>query len=106
IELVVTRERLNELEVVNVATIPAADRTAGERQIRVYDDSLRIEEVLHAQPVAGRTGARRVVEREQLRLERRDAVAANRAGVSAGEHQLFPVRLIQKCQARQSARQA
>src|SRR6185312_11280645 len=106
IEVVVPRERLNELEVVHVAPVPAADGSAGERQVRMHDDTMRIEEMLDAQPVAGRACTGWVVEREQLRLQRRHAVAAHRAGVTAGEHELFPRRLVQEGESCQPARQA
>ncbi len=96
IELVVSRERLDELEVVDVAPVPAADRTARKRQVGVHHDPLGIEELLDSQAVASRAGAGGIVEGEQLRLERRDAVAADRAGMPAREDQLFARRLIQK----------
>src|SRR6267378_5303594 len=56
--------------------------------MRVQHHPLRIEEFLHPEPIAARAGAGGVVEREQLRLERRHAVATHRAGVPAGKHQL------------------
>src|SRR5215831_13493285 len=83
VEGIMTRERLDELEVVLVAAVPAAHRAACERKMRVQNDPLGVEELLHAKAVAGRAGAGGVVEREQLRFERRDAVAAHRAGMTA-----------------------
>src|SRR6266404_4617327 len=56
--------------------------------MRVQHDPQRVEEFLHPESIAARAGAGGIVEREQLRLERRHAVAAHRAGVAAGEHQL------------------
>jgi hypothetical protein len=61
----VPRQRLDQLEVIGVAPIPAAHRAAGERQVRIGDDLLGIEEILGAEAVAGRAGADRAVEREQ-----------------------------------------
>src|SRR5690606_18376063 len=46
IEAVVTRKGLDELEVVRVAAVPAADRATRERELRMRDDALRIEELL------------------------------------------------------------
>ena len=54
----------------------------------MYDHSGRIEELLHPQTVAGGTGAGRVVEREQARLQLRQRVAALGAG-EAGREQLL-----------------
>ena len=55
-----------------------------------------IEELLHAEAVARGARAGGAVEREQLRLERRHAVAAHGAGVPAGEHHLLARRLVQE----------
>src|SRR6185312_8627781 len=96
VEAVVAGERLNELKVVRVAPIPSSHRTARQRQIRMQDHALRVEELLGAEAIAGGAGARGVVEREELRLERRDAVAADRAGMAAREDQLLPRGLLQE----------
>ncbi len=55
----------------------------------MHDHPLRVEELLHAQAVAGGTGTDRVVEGEQPRLELLQAVAADRAGHAVGEQQLL-----------------
>ncbi len=81
VEIVVTRERLDELKVIRVAPVPTADRAARQREIRMHDDALGIEELFHPKAVAGGAGSGRVVERKQLRLERRHAIAAHRAGM-------------------------
>src|SRR5439155_21938079 len=64
----------------------------------------------HSEPIAARAGPGWVVEREQLRLERRHAVAAHRAGVPAGKHQLLLRRpglaILEKREPREPARQA
>ena len=88
VELRVPREGLNQLEVVGIAPIPAAYRAAGERQMRIGDDLLGIEEFLRAEAVAARTGADRAVEGEQPRLELRQRVIADRACELGGEHEL------------------
>src|ERR1700685_2159211 len=62
VEAVVTREGLDEMEVVIVTAVPAAHRTAGERQVRMHDDPLRIEELLYPKSIARRAGTGRVVE--------------------------------------------
>src|SRR6476661_2226009 len=54
---------------------------------------LRVEVVLAAEPVAGRAGAGRIVEREHARLEARHGEAAFRAGVAAREQQRFQFRI-------------
>ena len=87
-------ERLDQLEVVRVAPVPAADRAAGQRQARVHDDACRIEELLQAEAAAGAAGAVRVVERKQPRLEFGQAVAADRAGKAVREHQRLAPGLV------------
>src|SRR2546421_12839149 len=81
----------------------------------VQHDPLWIEEFLHSEPIAARAGAGRVVEREQLRLERRHAVAAHRAGVPAGKGELSRrlllrdrpgLAILEKREPREPARQA
>ena len=54
----------------------------------MHHDARRIEEFLETEAIAVGAGAGRVVEREQLGLERRHAVATLRAGVAAGEREL------------------
>src|SRR5437016_8040657 len=81
-----------------IAPVPAAHRAAGQRQMRVQHATLRIEEFLHSEPIAARAGPGWVVEREQLRLERRHAVAAHRAGMPAGKSELSLRRpAVQSC---------
>ena len=87
VEAEVPRERLDQLEVVRVATVPAADRAAGQRQARVHDDARGVEEFLQAEPAAGAAGAVRVVERKKPRLELGETVAADRAGEAIREQQ-------------------
>ncbi len=85
IEVVVLGQRLDELEVVGVAPVPAADRAAGQRQFAVGHHPVGVEILLHAQAVAGLAGPVGVVEREQARLELGQAVVADRAGIARRE---------------------
>src|SRR5690606_59955 len=80
VEAVMLRQRRDHLEVRRIAAVPAADSAARERQARVADDPVEIEKPPGAETVAVRACADRVVEREEPRLELRDAVAADRAG--------------------------
>ena len=96
VEFVMTRQRLQHLKVMRVAPIPAAHRAAGERQVRMHDHALGIEELLKAEAVAGRAGAGGIVEREHARLERRHREAAFRTGVAAGEQHRRSARSVRE----------
>ena len=89
VEFIVLRQRLQHLEVVEVAAIPAADGAARQRQLRILHHAVGIEILLNAEAVAGRAGARRVVEGEQARLQLAHAIAADRAGEVSGKQQFF-----------------
>ncbi len=78
VELVVTRQRQDQLEVIHVAPIPAAHRAGGEAQVRMHDDARRIEHLRDAEAVAGSACADRRIEREQARFEFRQRVVADR----------------------------
>ena len=106
VEAEVPRERLDELEVVGVAAVPAADRAARERQPGIDDDARGIEELLHPEPAAGAAGAIRVVEREEPRLEFGQAVAADRARVAVRQQQRFAARFVVKGDARGALRES
>ena len=88
IEAVVLAQGDDQLEVMGVATVPAADGTARETQLGVADHACRIEDLRDAEAIAGWAGADRGVEREQARLELRERVVAQRARVARRE-QLF-----------------
>src|SRR5580658_9628048 len=92
------------MEIVLVAAVPAAHRAAGERQVRVLHDALRIEELLDPEPIARGAGAGGVVEGEQLRLERRHAVAAHRTGVAAREDERLALLAVEKDELSESTR--
>ncbi len=68
---------------------PRADRTLGEAPPLVVDHQIGVEIELRAEPVAGRAGAERVVEREQPRLDLRDREPGNRAGELRGKDRLL-----------------
>src|SRR5262249_20048292 len=103
IEAVMARERLNELEVMRIAPIPTAHRAASQRQMRMPHDALPVEGLVDAEAFAGGTGANRVIEGKHLRFERRHAVAANRASVTIGKYELFPLRIIEEADDRRAA---
>ena len=94
VELVVLRQRLQHLEVIEVTFVPAANGATRQRQLRILDHAVRVEILLDAQTVTRRAGARRVVKREQARFQLAHAVAANRAGKVGGEEQLFRLRVV------------
>ncbi len=102
VEAVMARQRLQHVEVIHVAPVPAADRAAGEAQGGIDDHSRRVEELLHAQTVAGRAGPRRVVEGEQARLQLRQTVAAQRTGELGGKYQVVAPGFVDEGDARQS----
>src|SRR5438067_1157645 len=76
VEVVMTGQALQHLEIELVAPVPALHRARSQRQVREGDDALRIEELDMAEAVAFRAGAHRVVEREQPRLELLQRIAA------------------------------
>src|SRR5690606_28799610 len=82
------------------APVPAANGAARDRYAGMMHDTRRVEELLDAESRACRTRACRVVEREQARLELRQAVAAHRAGELVGKDELFATRIVQKSDAR------
>src|SRR5690606_7896777 len=71
----------------------------GEREAGIPHDALGIEETSSAEAVAGGTGAGRIVEREQPRLELSQAVAASRAGEFCREHGRSGLRLVHEVDA-------
>ena len=105
VETEVPGERLDQLEVIRVATVPAAHRPAREREARIDDHARRIEELLHAEAAARAACTVRVVEREEPRLEFREAVAADRAGEPVREHERLAVGLVVESEARRALRQ-
>jgi DNA-binding helix-hairpin-helix protein with protein kinase domain len=82
-------EALQHLEVKLIAPVPALHRTCRERQRRMRDHPLRIEESDLAEAVALRTRAHRVVEREETRLEFLQRIRADRASELGAEQMLL-----------------
>ena len=89
VELVERREALQHLEVELVAPVPALHRARRERQRRMRDHPLRIEERDLAEAVAFRARAHRVVEREEARLQFLQRIRADRAGELRAEQMLL-----------------
>ena len=94
VEAVVASEGADQREIIGIAPVPATHRPGRQAQVGMGHHPLRVEELLHAETVAGRAGAHRVVEREQAWLQLLQAVAAYRAGEIGGEHQFFLFRLV------------
>ncbi len=65
IESVMLCQRLDDLEIVCVAAIPSADRTAGQADMRAAHDPARIKKLAHTEAITLRTGAIRIVERKK-----------------------------------------
>ena len=84
-EAIVLRQAFDEGEVVLVARVPAFDGAAGQAERGKGHDALGIKRIHHAQAIALGAGALRRVEREHARLQRRNAVAALRAGIAGVE---------------------
>ncbi len=80
IEVVVLGQGFEHLEVVEAALVPTADGAAGQALARIVDHLVRIEVLLHPEPVTGGAGTSRVVEGEDPRLQLRDRVATLGAG--------------------------
>ena len=91
VEPVVSRQRLEHVEVVDVATVPAPDRALRQGQVRIGHHEVGVEVLLDAQTVASRASARRVVEGEHARFEFADAVAAFRTRETGAEGQIRAV---------------
>ncbi len=105
VELGMPRQGLNQLKVIGVAPVPTAYRAAGERQMRIRDDLLRIEKVLGAETVARRTSPRRTVEGEQARFEFAQGIVADGACEFIGEHELGAFRPVHVGNARHALTQ-
>ncbi len=92
---IVLGQRVEHVEVIDVAPVPAAYGALGQAELRVCDhDALGIEELLHAQTVAAGAGTGRIVEGKQPRLQFGDAVAALRAGKAGGKQQFLIAGLV------------
>ena len=75
-ELIVAPKRLQRLQIIGRARLrPGRDRAALEALLRVGHDQRRIDGQVRAQAPADRTGAVRIVEREEPRLDLGDGEA-------------------------------
>jgi len=84
----VARQGLKRLGVERGGALrPRRDRAAVQGAILVGHDQIGVEGQLHAQAIAGRAGAGRIVEREQPRLDLGDREPRHRAGKTFGEDQ-------------------
>ena len=80
-ELVLLGQRLECLFLQRRGGLaPGRDGAVAERLVGFRDDEIRVDLQLFAEPVAGRAGSERVVEREQARLNLLDGEAGDRAG--------------------------
>ena len=82
-------EDLMEEDVV--PPLPGLDGALFDRQLLVGDDEVGVEEHLGADAVARRTGAGRVVEREEPRRDLRIADPAGGTGELFGEEEILPL---------------
>ena len=86
----VPRNALQGLRVILRARMrPWADCALGKAAPRVVHDQIGVEIELGAEPVAGWTGAERVVERKKPRLDLGDRKAGDRAGEFCREDRLL-----------------
>ena len=98
-ELVVLAERLQRLDVIGRGRFrPRRDRAAAQGPVLVGNDEIGVDVLLDAEPAAGRTGAERIVEREQPRLDLGNGEARHRAGEFLREDQaLGPALVVDLC---------
>src|SRR5213075_317703 len=75
----VLRKALQHLKIELIAPVPAFDRTRRERQLRKRDHALRIEKRDCPKAIATRARTKRIVEREEPRLELGQRIVADRA---------------------------
>src|SRR5271165_2314657 len=91
-ELVVAPKRLERLQIIGRARLrPGRDRAALQAELRVGHDQRRIDRQMRAEAPADRTGAVRIVEREQPRLDLGDGEAGYGAGEFGGEEDSLPL---------------
>ncbi len=80
-EFVVLAERLQGLEIIGRARFrPRGDGALAQAQARVGNDERGVDRQVAPEAAAGGAGAKRVVEREQPRLDLRDRETRDRAG--------------------------
>ena len=91
IESVVLGQGCEHVEVVHIASIPAADGALSQAGLREQHDAAFIEILFYTQPVAPAAGTGRVVEGEQARFKFVDAVATLGAGEACREADIFTI---------------
>src|SRR5690606_39127688 len=89
VELIVTRQALQQVEVIDVATVPTLDSTFCQGQLRIGDYLGGVKELLGAQAITTGAGARRVVKGENPGLQFGDVIAADGASEAGRENQLL-----------------
>src|SRR3546814_4740281 len=99
-EAEVPGQRLDQLEVVGVAAVPAAHGAGGEGQFGVHHHARGIEELRDAQAVAAAACADGGVEGEQARLQLRQRVFAYRAAVLRREQHRLGGRVVDRLHGR------
>ncbi len=91
-EAVMLRQRGERLDVIGRTRLrPGRDGALAQGGVLVRDDQLGVDVLLEAEPAAFRTGAERIVEREQPRLDLRNGEAGHRAGEFFGEDQALGI---------------
>ena len=88
VKAIVFGQRHRKLEIKMAFPVPAADSARRQRKLRVGDNPLGVKELDDTQAIALRTGAHRVVEREQPWFEFGQRIGADRAGKAGGEQML------------------
>ena len=96
VEAVVLRQRAQQMEVINVATIPSSDCAFSETGLRVEYHPVFIKKLRDTQTVAAMARTGRVVEGEQLGFELINGMPAAGTGV-AGRKQCFGAITLHGC---------
>ena len=75
---------------------PRRDRAFAQGEVGIGHDEVGIDLLLEPEPAAGRTGAERIVEREQPRFDFRDGEAGDRTGEFRGKDETlgFALRVL------------
>ncbi len=60
-----TSQTLDQLKIIGIASVPAADCAAGQAQLRVFDDAVGIEKLPDTETIALRARGGRVIKGER-----------------------------------------
>ena len=93
VEAVVLRQRAQQMEVINVATIPSSDGAFSETGLWVEYHPVFIKKLRDTQTVAAMARTGRVVERKQLGFKLINGMPAAGTGVAGREQRLRAVTL-------------